>query len=131
LAEKVSYQATGKRKESIARVRIVPGTGKITINDRDLNEYFKRETAKVMIMEPLKLTGVEDAYDVIADIDGGGVTGQAGALRHGIARALLEVNTEFRSVLKKEGFLTRDSRIKERKKYGLKKARKRPQFSKR
>ncbi len=131
MAEKVSYQATGKRKESIARVRIVPGTGKITINDRDLNEYFKRETAKVMIMEPLKLTGVEDAYDVIADIDGGGVTGQAGALRHGIARALLEVNTEFRSVLKKEGFLTRDSRIKERKKYGLKKARKRPQFSKR
>lgn len=131
MAEKVSYQATGKRKESVARVRIVPGTGKITINDRDLNEYFKRETAKVMIMEPLKLTGVEDAYDVIADIDGGGVTGQAGALRHGIARALLEVNTEFRSVLKKEGFLTRDSRIKERKKYGLKKARKRPQFSKR
>lgn len=131
MAEKVSYQATGKRKESIARVRIVPGTGKITINDRDLNEYFKRETAKVMIMEPLKLTGVEDTYDVIADIDGGGVTGQAGALRHGIARALLEVNTEFRSVLKKEGFLTRDSRIKERKKYGLKKARKRPQFSKR
>ena len=131
MAEKVSYQATGKRKESVARVRIVPGTGKITINDRDLNEYFKRETAKVMIMEPLKLTGVEDTYDVIADIDGGGVTGQAGALRHGIARALLEVNTEFRSVLKKEGFLTRDSRIKERKKYGLKKARKRPQFSKR
>ena len=131
MAEKVSYQATGKRKESVARVRIVPGTGKITINDRDLNEYFKRETAKVMIMEPLKLTGVEDAYDVIADIDGGGVTGQAGALRHGIARALLEVNTEFRSVLKKEGFLTRDSRIKERKKYGLKKARRKPQFSKR
>ena len=131
MAEKVSYQATGKRKESIARVRLVPGTGKIKINDRDFNEYFKRETAKLMVVEPLKLTGVENAYDVIADIDGGGITGQAGALRHGIAKALLEVNTEFRSVLKREGFLTRDSRIKERKKYGLKKARKRPQFSKR
>jgi len=131
LAEKVSYQATGKRKESIARVRLVPGTGKITINNRDLNDYFKRETAKVMIMEPLKLTGVDSVYDVIADIEGGGISGQAGALRHGIAKALLEVNTEFRPVLKKEGFLTRDSRIKERKKYGLKKARKRPQFSKR
>ncbi len=131
MAEKVSYQATGKRKESIARVRLVPGTGKITINNRDLNDYFKRETAKVMIMEPLKLTGVDSVYDVIADIEGGGISGQAGALRHGIAKALLEVNTEFRPVLKKEGFLTRDSRIKERKKYGLKKARKRPQFSKR
>jgi len=131
LTEKVSYRATGKRKESIARVRIVPGTGKITVNDRDLNDYFKRETAKLMVAEPLKLTGVDSVYDVIADIDGGGITGQAGALRHGIAKALLEVNAEFRSILKKEGFLTRDSRIKERKKYGLKKARKRPQFSKR
>jgi small subunit ribosomal protein S9 len=131
LTEKVSYQATGKRKESIARVRIVPGTGKITVNNRDLNDYFKRETAKLMVAEPLKLTGVDSVYDVIADIDGGGITGQAGALRHGIAKALLEVNAEFRSILKKEGFLTRDSRIKERKKYGLKKARKRPQFSKR
>ena len=131
MTEKVSYQATGKRKESIARVRIIPGTGKITVNKRDLNDYFKRETAKVMVTEPLKLTGVDSVYDVIADIDGGGITGQAGALRHGIAKALLEVNTEFRSILKKEGFLTRDSRIKERKKYGLKKARKRPQFSKR
>lgn len=131
MTEKVSYQATGKRKESIARVRIVPGTGKITVNNRDFNDYFKRETAKLMVAEPLKLTGVESVYDVIADIDGGGITGQAGALRHGIAKALLEVNAEFRSILKKEGFLTRDSRIKERKKYGLKKARKRPQFSKR
>jgi len=131
LTEKISYRATGKRKESIARVRIVPGTGKITVNDRDLNDYFKRETAKLMVAEPLKLTGVDSVYDVIADIDGGGITGQAGALRHGIAKALLEVNAEFRSILKKEGFLTRDSRIKERKKYGLKKARKRPQFSKR
>ncbi len=131
MTEKVSYRATGKRKESIARVRIVPGTGKITVNDRDLNDYFKRETAKLMVAEPLKLTGVDSVYDVIADIDGGGITGQAGALRHGIAKALLEVNAEFRSILKKEGFLTRDSRIKERKKYGLKKARKRPQFSKR
>jgi small subunit ribosomal protein S9 len=131
LTEKVSYQATGKRKESIARVRIVPGTGKITVNNRDLSDYFKRETAKVMVKEPLRLTGVDSVYDVIADIDGGGITGQAGALRHGISKALLEVNTEFRSILKREGFLTRDSRIKERKKYGLKKARKRPQFSKR
>jgi small subunit ribosomal protein S9 len=131
LADKVSYRATGKRKESVARVRLVPGSGKITVNDKDFNEYFGREAVKTKIVEPLKLTGTDSVYDVIADIDGGGTTGQAGALRHGISKALLEINSEYRAILKKEGFLTRDSRIKERKKYGLKKARKRPQFSKR
>jgi small subunit ribosomal protein S9 len=131
LADKVSYRATGKRKESVARVRLVPGSGKITVNDKDFNLYFGREAVKTRIVEPFKLTGTENVYDVIADIDGGGTTGQAGALRHGISKALLEINSEYRAILKKEGFLTRDSRIKERKKYGLKKARKRPQFSKR
>jgi small subunit ribosomal protein S9 len=131
LADKVSYRATGKRKEAVARVRLVPGSGKITVNDKDFNQYFGREAVKTRIVEPLKLTGTDSVYDVIADIDGGGTTGQAGALRHGISKALLEINNEYRAILKKEGFLTRDSRIKERKKYGLKKARKRPQFSKR
>ena len=131
MAEKVTYCATGKRKESIARVRLVPGTGKIVVNNRDMNEYFKRDTAKTMIVEPLKLTATDSVYDVIAIIEGGGTSGQAGALRHGISKALLEINSEFRPILKAEGFLTRDSRIKERKKYGFKKARKRPQFSKR
>jgi len=131
LAEKVIYYATGKRKESIARVRLTPGTGKISVNKRDFNAYFGSDTQKTMIVEPLKLTGTESVYDVLADITGGGVSGQAGALRHGISKALLDVNDEFRQILKREGFLTRDSRIKERKKYGLKKARKRPQFSKR
>ena len=131
MAEKVSYCATGKRKESTARVRLVPGTGKVLVNNRDMNEYFKRDTAKTMIVEPLKLTSTESVYDVIALIEGGGTSGQAGALRHGISKALLEVNSEFRLILKREGFLTRDSRIKERKKYGLRKARKKPQFSKR
>ena len=131
MAEKVTYSATGKRKESIARVRLIPGTGKIVVNNRDLNEYFKRDTAKTMIVEPLKLTATDGVYDVIAIIEGGGTSGQAGALRHGISKALLEINSEFRPILKKEGFLTRDSRIKERKKYGFKKARKKPQFSKR
>ena len=131
MADKVSYNATGKRKESVARVRLVPGSGKITVNDKDFNEYFGREAVKTSIVEPLKLTGTDSVYDVIADIDGGGTTGQAGALRHGISKALLEINSEYRAILKKEVFLTRDSRIKERKKYGLKKARKRPQFSKR
>ena len=131
MADKVSYTATGKRKESVARVRLVPGSGKITVNDKDFNEYFGREAVKTSIVQPLKLTGTDSVYDVIADIDGGGTSGQAGALRHGISKALLEINSEYRAILKKEGFLTRDSRIKERKKYGLKKARKRPQFSKR
>jgi small subunit ribosomal protein S9 len=131
LADKVTYYATGKRKGSVAKVRLVPGKGDIKVNTRDFNEYFKREAIKMMIIEPLQLTGTENAYDVIASINGGGLSGQAGALRHGISRALLDVNDEYRSILKKAGFLTRDSRIKERKKYGLKKARKKPQFSKR
>ena len=131
MAEKVSYYATGKRKNSIAKVRLVPGKGKILVNSKDSKEYFCRESLIKMILEPLKLTSTDEAYDIIAQITGGGVSGQASALRHGISKALLEVNVEFRAILKKEGFLTRDSRIKERKKYGLKKARKKPQFSKR
>jgi len=131
LADEVKYYATGRRKESTARVWIKPGEGKIIVNNRDFKEYFPRETIINSIIEPLNLTGTLNSYDIIATITGGGVSGQAGALRHGISRALLEVNPEYRLVLKKEGFLTRDPRIKERKKYGLKKARKRPQYSKR
>lgn len=131
MAEEVKYYATGRRKESSARVWIKPGEGKITVNDRDFKDYFPRDTLISLITEPFNLTGTLNAYDVIASIAGGGVSGQAGALRHGISRALLEVNPEYRIILKKEGFLTRDSRMTERKKYGLKKARKRPQFSKR
>lgn len=131
MAEKVIYSATGKRKGSIARVMLVPGSGKITVNGRDFNDYFGRDAVKTSIVEPLKMTGNGSAYDVLADLRGGGISGQAGALKHGISKALLEINNEYRAILKKEGFLTRDSRIKERKKYGLKKARKRPQFSKR
>jgi len=131
LAEEVKYYATGRRKESSARVWIKPGEGRITVNDRDFKDYFPRDTLISLITEPFNLTGTLNAYDVIASIEGGGVSGQAGALRHGISRALLEVNPEYRIILKREGFLTRDSRMKERKKYGLKKARKRPQFSKR
>jgi len=131
LANQVVYSATGKRKQSIARVRLFPGEGKIMVNSRDFKEYFKRESLITNIMEPFKLTNTENAYDVIADLSGGGISGQAGALRHSISKALLEINEEYRPILKREGFLTRDSRVKERKKYGLKKARKRPQFSKR
>lgn len=131
MAKQVVYSATGKRKQSIARVRLTPGEGKILVNSKDFKEYFNREALVTVIMEPLKLTNTENAYDITADLYGGGISGQAGALRHGISKALVEINEEFRSILKKEGFLTRDSRVKERKKYGLKKARKRPQFSKR
>ncbi len=131
MAKQVVYNATGKRKQSTARVRLFPGEGKITVNSRDFKEYFKRDSLITIIIEPFRLTNTESAYDVVADLSGGGVSGQAGALRHGISKALLEVNKEYRPLLKREGFLTRDSRIKERKKYGLKKARKRPQFSKR
>lgn len=131
MVEKVNYYATGKRKNSVAKVRLIPGEGKIIVNQKDFKEYFNRDALTTMIVEPLKLTNTESAYDVVAQLLGGGITGQAGALRHGISKALLEINGEFRDVLKKEGFLTRDSRMKERKKYGLKKARKRPQFSKR
>ena len=131
MAEKVNYYATGRRKNSTAKVRLIPGEGKIIVNKKDFKEYFNREALTTMIVEPLKLTNTDSAYDVVAQLLGGGITGQAGALRHGISRALLEINEEYRDILKREGFLTRDSRMKERKKYGLKKARKRPQFSKR
>jgi len=131
LAQELSYYATGKRKESIAKVWLKPGAGKITVNEKDYKEYFPRDTLVTMINEPLNITGTMSSYDIVATIMGGGVSGQAEALRHGISKALLEVNPDYRTMLKKEGFLTRDSRVKERKKYGLKKARKRPQFSKR
>ncbi len=131
MAKEVVYSSTGKRKRSVAKVRLMPGEGKITVNSRDFKEYFRRDSLLTIIMEPFKVTSTENAYDVIADLSGGGISGQAGALRHSISKALLEINEEYRPLLKREGFLTRDSRIKERKKYGLKKARKRPQFSKR
>ncbi len=131
MTKQVVYSATGKRKQSIARVRLFPGEGKILVNSIDFKEYFKRESLVTVIMEPLRLTNTENAYDITADLYGGGISGQAGALRHGISKALIEINKEYRPILKKEGFLTRDSRVKERKKYGLIKARKRPQFSKR
>ena len=125
------FYGTGRRKKSIARVYLVPGTGKITINKRDIDEYFGLETLKVIVRQPLALTETEGKFDVIVNVHGGGYTGQAGAIRHGISRALLHVDAEFRPVLKKAGFLTRDPRMKERKKYGLKAARRAPQFSKR
>lgn len=125
------YYGTGRRKSSVARVRLVPGTGKITVNKRELNEYFGRQTLELIVKQPLALTGTVEQYDVIADVAGGGPSGQAGAIRHGISRALLGVDEELRQSLKKAGLLTRDPRMKERKKYGLKKARKASQFSKR
>lgn len=129
--EKVQYYGTGRRKSSVARVRLVPGAGKITINGRDIEEYFGLETLKVLARQPLELTGTAGKFDVVASVHGGGFTGQAGALRHGISRALEQADPEYRPVLKKAGFMTRDPRMKERKKYGLKKARKASQFSKR
>ena len=125
------YYGTGRRKSSVARVYLVPGTGKITINKRDIDEYFGLDTLKVIVRQPLTATETADKYDVIVNVKGGGYTGQAGAIRHGIARALLQVDNEFRPTLKKAGYLTRDPRMKERKKYGLKAARRAPQFSKR
>ena len=127
----VKYYGTGRRKKSIARVYLVPGTGKITINKRDIDEYFGLDTLKVIVRQPLAATETEGKFDVLVNVHGGGYTGQAGAIRHGIARALLEADPEFRPALKKAGYLTRDPRMKERKKYGLKKARRAPQFSKR
>ncbi len=127
----VQFIGTGRRKTSIARVRLVPGNGKVTINNRDIDEFFNYETLKVIAKEPLVITETQDKYDVIVKVEGGGFTGQAGAIRHGIARALIESDQELRPILKKAGHLTRDSRMKERKKYGFKKARKSPQFSKR
>ena len=125
------FYGTGRRKKSIARVYLVPGTGNITINKRSIDEYFGLETLKVVVRQPLVATETLEKYDVIVTVKGGGYTGQAGAIRHGIARALLQVDGEFRPTLKKAGFLTRDPRMKERKKYGLKAARRAPQFSKR
>ena len=127
----VQYYGTGRRKKSVARVRLVPGTGKITINKRDIDEYFGLETLKVVVRLPMELTKTIGKFDVLVTVQGGGFTGQAGAIRHGIARALLEVDEEYRAELKSAGFLTRDPRMKERKKYGLKAARRAPQFSKR
>ena len=129
-SEKIVYAGTGRRQSSIARVRLVEGSGKITINGKDIDEFFGLETLKVIVRQPLTVTNTTDKYDVICSVQGGGFTGQAGAIRHGIARALNEANSEFRPALKSNGFLTRDPRMKERKKYGLKKARKAPQFSK-
>ncbi|NLN20115.1 MAG: 30S ribosomal protein S9 [Firmicutes bacterium] len=125
------YSASGRRKKAVARVRIKPGTGRILINGRELEDYFGRPTLQLIVRTPLQVAEVEGRYDVIARVHGGGLAGQAGAVRHGIARALLEVNEEFRKPLKAAGLLTRDPRMKERVKYGLKKARKAPQFSKR
>ena len=125
------YYGTGRRKKSIARVYLVPGTGKITINKRDIDEYLGLETLKVIVRQPLVATETDGKFDVLVNVKGGGYTGQAGAIRHGIARALLQLDADYRPVLKKSGYLTRDPRMKERKKYGLKAARRAPQFSKR
>ena len=131
--DKTSYfYGTGRRKSSVARVRLYKGTGKVTINDRDIDDYFGLDTLKLIVRQPLVLTGTEAQFDVVCRVNGGGVTGQAGAIRHGISRALLSYDTEnLRPKLKRAGFLTRDPRMKERKKYGLKAARRAPQFSKR
>ena len=125
------FYGTGRRKSSVARVYLVAGAGKITINKRDIDEYFGLETLKTIVRQPLVLTENADKFDVLVNVNGGGTTGQAGAIRHGISRALLEADPEYRKPLKDAGFLTRDPRMKERKKYGLKKARRAPQFSKR
>ena len=130
-SDNIVFLGTGRRKKSIARVRLVEGKGSITVNGKPLDEYFGTEVLKVIVKQPLVATNTLDKYDVICKVQGGGFTGQAGAVRHGIARALNEANQEYRPTLKSAGFLTRDPRMKERKKYGLKKARKAPQFSKR
>jgi small subunit ribosomal protein S9 len=128
---KAKNYGTGRRKSSVARVYLVPGTGKVTINKRDMDQYFGLETLKLIVRQPLVLTETADKFDVIVNVRGGGFTGQAGAIRHGISRALTQVDADYRPALKKAGFLTRDPRMKERKKYGLKAARRAPQFSKR
>ncbi|HHW38688.1 SSU ribosomal protein S9P [Schinkia azotoformans MEV2011] len=127
----VQYIGTGRRKSSVARVRLVPGNGRVVVNGRDIEEYFNLETLRVVAKQPLVATENAGSYDVLVNVSGGGYTGQAGAIRHGIARALLQADPEYRAVLKSAGFLTRDARMKERKKYGLKGARRAPQFSKR
>ena len=129
--ERIQYYGTGRRKKSIARVRLVPGEGVIRINDRDIDDYFGLATLKLIVRQPLALTNATSKFDVLCTVKGGGYTGQAGAIRHGIARALITADEELRPELKKAGLLTRDPRMKERKKYGLKKARRAPQFSKR
>lgn len=131
MAKQVQYLGTGRRKSSVARVRLVPGTGKIVINKREFEDYIPSAQTRLDVMQPLEMTETANSYDVLVNVRGGGMTGQAGAIRHGISRALLEVNSDFRAVLKKAGMLTRDARVKERYKYGLKKARKSSQFSKR
>jgi len=128
---KLAYIGTGRRKTSVARVRLVPGEGKFNINGKNLNEYFSREVCIENIKKPLILTQTEFQFDVIVNVNGGGISGQSGAIAHGISRALLQANDEYKPILKKAGLLTRDPRMKERKKYGLKKARKAPQYSKR
>ena len=125
------YYGTGRRKHSVARVRMYPGAGKITINGRDIDEYFGLETLKLIVRQPMEITNTLGRFDIVCTVAGGGVSGQAGAIRHGVARALLQNGDEMRPILKKAGFLTRDPRMKERKKYGLKGARRAPQFSKR
>ena len=127
----VQYQAVGRRKKAIARVRLIPGEGKIVINGRDIENYFGLETLKMTVRQPLVLTSLEGRYDVLVNVYGGGLAGQAGAIRHGVSRALIKADPELRPAVKKAGFLTRDPRMKERKKYGLKAARRAPQFSKR
>ena len=127
---KVEYSAVGRRKKAVARVRLVPGDGKVVVNKRDIDDYFGLETLKMTIRQPLTLTATGN-FDVLVNVNGGGIAGQAGAIRHGISRALCKANPELREVLKKNGMLTRDPRMKERKKYGLKAARRAPQFSKR
>ena len=131
MAKNSKFYGTGRRKKSIARVYLVPGKGNVTINKRDMDDYFGLETLKVIVRQPLVATENADKFDVLVNVHGGGFTGQAGAIRHGIARALLQVDADYRPTLKKAGFLTRDPRMKERKKYGLKGARRAPQFSKR
>ena len=131
MAKTERYYGTGRRKKSIARVYLVPGKGDVKINKRSMDEYFGLETLKIIVRQPLEATNMADKFDVIVNVKGGGFTGQAGAIRHGIARALLEAGSDYRPTLKAAGLLTRDSRVKERKKYGLKKARRAPQFSKR
>ena len=131
MAKTEKYYGTGRRKKSVARVYLTPGKGDVIINKRNMDEYFGLETLKVIVRQPFVATGTTEKFDVLVNVRGGGYTGQAGAIRHGIARALLQVDSDYRPLLKKEGFLTRDSRMKERKKYGLKAARRAPQFSKR
>ncbi len=129
MAERI--YATGKRKTSIARVWLEPGEGKVIVNERGLKEYLGRETCELVILEPFEITGTRNQFDVFVNVHGGGIAGQTGAIRHGVSKALLQFNPDFKEALKKAGFLTRDSRVKERKKYGRRGARRRPQFSKR